>query len=97
MQLKKVQDIDIPWALIEAIKAFPVQREVEHCGKTFAVAPFEFYVQCPECGTRIKVRSCSGVTEIEEVFDAVFQWMNGPGACELARRRQQVIQDDQDE
>jgi hypothetical protein len=29
--------------LIEAIRSFPVEREVEHCGTRFVVAPFDVY------------------------------------------------------
>jgi hypothetical protein len=97
MSLNQTRDIDIPWGLIEGIKSAPLQREVEHCGHTFAVSPFDIYAVCPSCGTRLKVRACSGVTEIEEVFDAVFEWMNQQGAEELVRRRQREIAADNDE
>lgn len=97
MKPNNPEAIAIPCGLIGKIKAFPLKREVEHCGQVFAVSPFEFYAQCPRCGARIKVRACSGVTEIEEVFDAVFQWMSHPGASELVRRRQRVMQEDKDE
>jgi hypothetical protein len=96
MSVQVRRNLEIPWELVEAIKAFPLRREVAHCGKTFTVAPFEFYADCPECGRRIKVRACSGVTEIEEVFDAVFEWMNQPQARELAQNRQQIIEADGD-
>jgi hypothetical protein len=96
MELKSSQVVDIPWSLIEGIKTFPIQREVEHCSTTFQVPPFDFYAQCPHCGTKIKVRACSGVTEIEDIFDAVFEWLNQPGAAELAHQRQQVIAADTD-
>lgn len=95
MELKHAQDIDIPWGLIEGIKAFPLQRELEHCGQSFVVSPFDIYAECPRCGARLKVRACSGVTEIEEVFDAVFEWMNRPEAERIvARRREQIAADD---
>jgi hypothetical protein len=97
MVQKSSQEIDIPWALIEGIQSFPLQRSVEHCGNTFDVSPFDFYTVCPRCGTRIKVRACSGITEIEDVFDAVFAWMNQPGAQVLVRRRQQEIAADAEE
>jgi hypothetical protein len=81
--------------LVEAIRAFPLERKVKHCGAEFAAAPFDFYASCPRCGTRFKVRSFSGVPEIEDVFDAVFEWMNQPEAQALASRRQAVIADDE--
>jgi hypothetical protein len=43
------------------------------------------------------MRSFSAVTEIEDVFDAVFEWLNRPEAQELARRRQREIANDNDE
>lgn len=89
--------IDVPSDLIEALRTFPREREIEHCGARFVASPFDFYATCPHCGTRIKLRSFSAVNEIEDVFDAVFEWMNQPGAAELARRRQQVIEEDRDD
>jgi hypothetical protein len=48
-------------------------------------------VECPRCGVRIKVRSFSAIPEIEDVFDAVFEWMNQEGAREVAERRQATL------
>jgi hypothetical protein len=92
-----MQDIDIPWSLIEAIKSMPLRREVKHCGSTFPVSPFDIYAECRVCGTRFKVRSFSGVTELERVFDAVFEWMNQPGAEEIVNRRRKEIAGDNDD
>jgi hypothetical protein len=97
MERNSEQAVDVPAGLLEEIRSFPVKREVEHCGHTFCVSPFDFYAECPQCHTRIKVRSFSGVTEIEDVFDAVFEWMARPGAEEIVRRRQQVMKDDEEE
>ena len=77
--------------LLETIRDFPVERKVEHCGAEFAAAPFDFYAECPRCGTRLKLRSFSATLEIEDVFDALFEWMNQPGALESARRRQMAL------
>lgn len=96
MELKRTQDVEIPPELIEAIDTFPLHREIAHCGETFQVSPFDIYADCPRCGTRIKVRSFAAVSELEDVFDAVFAWMSQPGAEELVRRRQQVLQEDED-
>jgi hypothetical protein len=87
MELKQQPGFDVSEELLEAIRTFPVQREVEHCGARFLLAPFDFYAVCPHCGARIKVRSFSTVGEIEDVFDAVFEWMNQPGAQQEAQRR----------
>lgn len=96
MELKRKPDVEIPPDLIESIEAFPLHREVNHCGTSFQVSPFDIYADCPHCGRRIKVRSFTAGSEIEDVFDAVFAWMNQPRAEELVRRRQQVIRQDQD-
>lgn len=96
MELKRNAEVDIPPDLLEAIESFPLYREVNHCGETFHVSPFDLYADCPRCGGRIKVRSFAGGAEIEDVFDAVFAWMSHPGAEDLVRHRQQVIRQDQD-
>jgi hypothetical protein len=77
----------IPEELLEVIRSFPVQRETEHCGVRFVVDPFAIYAECPRCGTRIKVRSFAAAPEIEDIFDAVFEWMNQPNAQEVANQR----------
>ena len=81
-------------SLIDAIQSLPQSRDVTHCGQTFAFSPFDVYATCPKCGTRIKVRSFSGLVEIEDVFDAVFAWMNQPGAESVVRDRRRVIAED---
>lgn len=88
--------VDVPQALLDAIAAQPVARAVAHCGKTFAVSPFDIYATCPLCKARIKVRSFGAVAELEDVFDAVFAWMNQPGAAEAAQKRRVEIAQDTD-
>jgi hypothetical protein len=90
------QGVEVPPGLLEAIAAFPLRREVTHCGVSFSVSPFDFHAECPCCRVRIKVRSFAAVPELEDVFDAVFEWMNQEGAAELARRRQAEIAEDRD-
>jgi hypothetical protein len=97
VELKDRPGVEIPPGLVEAIQSFPVQREVEHCGIRMAVAPFDIYTECRQCGSRIKVRSFSAATEIEDVFDAVFEWMNQPMAREAARRRQETLAQDSED
>jgi hypothetical protein len=89
--------IDLSPELIDAVHALPSRREVEHCSATFTVSPFDIYAVCPRCGTRLKVRSFSAVPEIEDVFDAVFEWMNTPAGREAAERRLREIAADGDE
>ena len=97
MKLQDQARLNLSHQLVEAIRSFPVQHTVEHCDVSFSTSPFDVYAECPQCGTRIKIRSFSGVTEIEDVFDAVFEWMLNPAAQELVARRQQVIMADKDE
>jgi len=88
---------DVSPEFVDAIRAFPVHRTIRHCSATFSVSPFDIYADCPACGARIKVRSFAATTEIEGVFDAVFEWMSDPAAREAASRRRQVIEADRDE
>ena len=97
MNLHTDPQVDVPSHLIEAIRAFPRTREVEHCDHKLVVSPFDMYATCPHCGRRIKLRSFSAAYEIEDVFDAVFEWMQQTGAVELVRRRQQAIAADREE
>ncbi len=94
MASKTQPDVEVTADLIEAIRAYPLEREVEHCGTRFAASAFETYADCPRCGSRIKIRSFSGVREIEDVFDAVFEWMNQPAAEALAARRRALLRDE---
>jgi hypothetical protein len=80
--------IGLPSELIDLIRGFPVERQVEHCGQRFSVPSLEIYARCPRCGEQIKLRSFSAVTEIEDVFDAFLEWMQREGADEVIRRRQ---------
>jgi len=84
-------------SLIQQIKSFPLSRGVEHCGSVFYASPFKIYATCPQCRTEIKVRSFSAVTEVEDVFDAVFEWMNQPGAWHYVQERQEEIKEDSDD
>ena len=54
MKLQDQARLNLSHELVEAIRPFPVQRAVEHCGERFAASPFDVYVQCPQCGTLIK-------------------------------------------
>lgn len=96
MTPNKATEIPLSHDLVEAIAAFPVRRDVSHCGTTFPVSPLEIYATCPVCKTRIKVRSFTGAPELEDVFDAVITWMLQPGADEVVERRQAEIAADSD-
>jgi hypothetical protein len=97
MELKNRYTIEIPAGLLEAIRSFPLEREVEHCGIRLTVPAFDFYAECPQCGARIKVRSFSGTEEIEDVFDAIFEWMNRPMAQEVVKRRLKALTEEGDD
>lgn len=97
MQLKRDTYLPITSDLIDAVKTFPMAREVHHCGQTFHISPFDIYAVCPSCRAQIKVRSFSAAPELEDLFDAIFEWMTQPGAAELARQRQEVIAADKDD
>ena len=97
MSTKTDHPVEISHELIEAIRTFPVVRETEHCNLKFKVSPFDIYATCPQCGTRLKLRSFSGVSELEDVFDAVFEWMNDPKACNFAEQRRAAIAEDDDD
>ena len=88
--------LEIPPEILDAIRSFPLVREVEHCGRKLAASPFDLYTVCPQCSARIKLRSFAGGCEIEDVFDAVFEWLGKPGAVDIAQRRQDVIAADND-
>ena len=92
MALKTRDDLGVPGDLLEAIRSLPVERPVEHCGTRLKVSPFDFYAECPECGSRVKLRSFSATAEVEDVFDAVFAWMRNPHARQLAEERRQAIE-----
>jgi hypothetical protein len=95
MDVKAHPDLMISHDLLEAIRSFPLERVVEHCGTRFSVSPFDFQASCPRCGIRFKLRSFSAVPEVEDIFDAVFEWMNQPEAQALASRRQAIIAADE--
>lgn len=86
--------LEIDSELIDSIRQFPVCRTVEHCGETFSISPFSIYATCPRCGTKIKVRSFSAVPELEDVFDAVFEWMLNPIAAVHSQERVKEIKQD---
>jgi ATP-dependent Clp protease ATP-binding subunit ClpA len=80
--------------LVDAVRSFPLKRQVNHCGKLTEVSPFDFYFECPECGLVTKLRSSSGVSEIEDLFDAFCEWLDQPGALDVVQKRQQDIRED---
>ena len=91
MVTKASPDGTVNSKLLEVIRSFPAGREIEHCGARIAAGPFDYHLDCPRCGARIKVRSFSAIPEIEDVFDTVFEWMNQNEARDVADRRQTAL------
>jgi hypothetical protein len=56
------------------------------------VSPFAIYARCPKCREELKVRAHSGGLEIEDVFDAVFQWMASSDAFNAGMQRIRELQ-----
>jgi hypothetical protein len=88
--------IPIPPGLADALREFPTVRNVEHCGKRFTANPLAIYAYCPQCQAEIKVRAFSAVDELEDVIDAVLQWMNNPAAAHAAEQRAAELREDED-
>ncbi len=97
MDTQTHEPVEAASALLDAIRSFPTRRELEHCGCKQIVSPFDLYATCPYCGARVKLRAFSAGYEIEDVFDAVFEWLSQPEAAEAARQRQAALQADKDE
>jgi hypothetical protein len=89
-------DPEVPRGLIDAILAKSPWREVLHCGVTKRISTFDIYFECDVCGEEVKVRAMSGVEDVEDVFDAVFQWALDPDAASVMKARQADIRDDID-
>jgi hypothetical protein len=89
--------IAIPPGLCDALRDFPVIRNVEHCGKTISVSPLAIYSQCPHCGMKLRFRAFSAVDELEDVIDAVLIWMNNPAARHVAEQRAAELREEEDE
>ena len=94
MATEQLLDAENLMAIVEAIKSFPTQREVSHCGQSFTASPLAFYGVCPVCRTRIKLRSFCADTEFEDVIDAVLEWQTQPGMEEFVQKRIQDIKED---
>jgi hypothetical protein len=88
------KEFNIPPHLLDAIRSYPTTRKVLHCGKSFQISPFEIYAICPVCREKIKVRSFTAFTEIEDVFDAVFEWMMSSDTSQLVKERQKTIENE---
>lgn len=88
------RDVIVSPRLIDEIRTYPLSKIVEHCGSDISISPFDIYATCKSCGKRIKVRSFSASPEIEDIFDAVFEWLEKPEAQSLYKKRQKEILED---
>lgn len=97
MNLDTSAKADVSPELLDAIRELPTIRLVQHCGTTFESSPLSLYATCPKCGTQIKLRAYSAAPEIEDLFDAVIEWMSQPGAEKAISERAKEIAADEDE
>jgi hypothetical protein len=85
------KSVEVSAELVEALRSFPRARTVDHCGSALQVSPLALYAECPICRQRVKLRAFSAEHEIEDVFDAVLEWMNEPQALAYAEQRRKEI------
>jgi len=82
--------------IIEEIRRLPHFRRIRcrACGEERRVHALQIYSICA-CGTQVKCRSfgASG-SEIEDVIDAVLEWMGAGEELQAVLRRQAEIQAD---
>jgi len=95
MSTDTTHSVAVPDEVVEAIRSLPAKRPVTHCGQLFDVPAFSIYATCPTCGEEIKVRSFGATAEIEDIFDAVFEWMANPATKTIAEDRLRTMKDDQ--
>jgi len=95
MSVDSAEQVEVPEELIAAIRALPARRAISHCGQEFEVPIFDIYAACPACGQEIKVRSFAAGAEIEDLFDAVFEWLANPEVQSIAAERTRQILEDQ--
>jgi hypothetical protein len=89
--------VDISDNLIEAVRSFPTEKHVDHCGTEFTVSPVDLYATCPQCGTRIKLRAFSAHPELADLFDAFFEWLNQPSAETLSKGRRDELREEEED
>jgi hypothetical protein len=82
--------------LIDQIKSFPTSSAITHCDQTIDVSPLDIHATCPTCNKRVKLRSFSANYELEDLFDAVFEWLAEPEGKRVFEKRLKEILDDRD-
>ena len=91
-----LNSVEVSSELIDALRTFSAEREVEHYGVRFTTSSFDFHGTCPQCGKRIKLRGFSAHPELADLFDAFFEWVNRPENAEVALRRQKALKEEVD-
>lgn len=94
MSTVNTSEIGVSRELVDAVESFPIIREVNHCGETFSVSPFDLSAKCPTCNARIKLRAFSANLELEDLFDAFLGWLANPEAAKIAAERQKQLKED---
>jgi hypothetical protein len=97
MSLETASKVEVSPELVEAVRTFPIRRQVRHCGTSFEVDALSIYATCPACKTKIKLRAYSAAPDLEDLIDAVLEWMTQPAAKAVAEARMKKIAADMDE
>lgn len=89
------ESVEIPAELLDAIRSLPAERTVVHCGEEMQVSPLALYATCTHCGEILKLRGFTAHPEVEDVVDAVLEWMATPeGRAASASRMRDLTSDD---
>lgn len=64
------------------------------CHTSVRYHALQIYANCPKCNTQIKVRAFGGVgTEIQDVIDAVLEWIGDGENLEAVLKRHKQIRE----
>jgi hypothetical protein len=74
----------------------PPERVHSHCGREQSAPVLDIYAHCTVCNARVKLRALSGLTETEDVIDAVLRWLLNAGNRAAADRRIKAMAADAD-
>lgn len=80
--------------VIKDIENLPHYREYvcKQCGHQQQIYSLFIQANCEKCGTQVKLRGYASIgSEIEDVIDAVLEWLGKGKEFELALKRKQEI------
>ena len=83
--------------IIDEIKALPHFRDITcaDCDTSFRVHTLEIHANCPKCGATPKCRAFGGIgTEVQDVIDAVLEWMGEGESLDAVMSRHKMIMED---